>query len=605
MFFCSGCIAGKVVHSSSRYILGKNFSCTLIFIKKKLFLCGVLVYIREILWSEVFYPQIFGYVISGNSDKKQYNMESQLEQIHKVREVVDTVLRRRNIILSFLLISIVTGLVLYLIIPKVYQSSALLIYQRQKISTSKMSPDEQGRLRDVVNTLSQIVVSRASLEKIIIDHKLYIEQREKMPMQDVIEIMRNHISIKPTKGSAFVVSFEGKDPVTVSRVANALAARFIEENLKYRQERASETSRYAQNELNMAKETLDKKEVVLRDYKLKYYNEMPEQREPNMARLNALQEQYQGMQESIQDLEKTRVLIHEKIAARTQQLENMYNAAASVNRVEQGPEGKAISNREQLEQLKTLRAVYLDKYTSKHPKIRVLDKRIDRLQEVVQRSREASKDAAAPVQAVDEKTGEVRDQALFDLQLQLKEVAFSIEKISKRMTEAEAQIDRYEGWIAAAPVREAEWSAITREYSELKRHYDYLVAQNLQASSAMNLELKQKGSQFRIEDPARRPHKPLTPNFVKIMGLAVFLGGGLGAGLVVAAEFLNTSIRSPMALELLTEVDVLCCVPNVALRNEVRKKRMWTIGSSVFFISAFVVLLGIVLFLYQKGVIVI
>ncbi len=548
-----------------------------------------------------FYSRMFKYVISGNSERKQYNMESQLEQIHKVKEIVDTVIRRRNVILSFLLVSIIAGLVLYLVIPKVYQSSALLIYQRQKISTSKMSPDEQGRLRDVVNTLSQIVVSRASLEKIIIDHKLYLEQRERLPMQDVIEIMREDISIRPTKGSAFVVSFEGKDPVTVSRVANTLAARFIEENLKYRQERASETSRYAQNELNMAKETLDKKEVVLRDYKLKYYNEMPEQREPNMARLNALQEQYQGMQESVQDLEKTRVLIHDKIAARTQQLENMYNAAAAMTRVEQGQEKKTISSREQLEQLKKLRVAYLEKYKSKHPKIRVLDKRIDRLQEIVQ----GGKGAAASVQADGKETGEIRDQALFDLQLQLKEVAFSIEKITKRMTEAEAQIDRYEGWVAAAPIREAEWSAITREYSELKRHYDYLVAQNLQASSAMNLELKQKGSQFRIEDPARRPHKPLTPNFIKIMGLAVILGGGFGAGLVVATEFLNTSIRNPVALELLTEVEVLCCVPNVALRDEVKKRKTWTIVSSVFFISAFVILFCVILLLYQKGVIII
>ena len=53
----------------------------------------------------------------------------------------------------------------------------------------------------------------------------------------------------------------------------------------------------------MAKKVMDEKENAMRDYKMKYYNEMPEHREANMSQLTALQVQYQGRQDSIQDLE--------------------------------------------------------------------------------------------------------------------------------------------------------------------------------------------------------------------------------------------------------------------------------------------------------------
>ena len=58
---------------------------------------------------------------------------------------------------------------------------------------------------------------------------------------------------------------------------------------------------------------------------------------------------------------------------------------------------------------------------------------------------------------------------------------------------------------------------MTRDYTELRRHYDQLVSQNLQAQSAENLEHNQKGSKFKIVDSARLPEKPFKPNFLKIL----------------------------------------------------------------------------------------
>jgi hypothetical protein len=66
----------------------------------------------------------------------------------------------------------------------------------------------------------------------------------------------------PGGGDVFEVSYQGSDQDKVLRVTNALAAKFIEENLRFRQELASQTSIYVKDELEMAKEVPGQKRTI-------------------------------------------------------------------------------------------------------------------------------------------------------------------------------------------------------------------------------------------------------------------------------------------------------------------------------------------------------
>ncbi len=257
-------------------------------------------------------------------------METQ--QIQSIKQLVDVAGRRKAIIISCLLISLAIGLGAYLIQPKVYMSTCLLSYQQQNINPSKMSPEINTQIKDVVSTLTQIISSRTSLEEIITTEGLYKKERENLPMEDVVEAMRRNIDIIPSKeGDTFSISFTGSNPNQVVRVTNSLSSRFIEENMKYREERASETSTYTKDELAMVKEMLDSKEAIMRDYKLKYYNEMADQRTTNTERLIALQTQYQSRQDSIQNLEQTRVLMRDQINTIRQDWKKVLRLRHSIN----------------------------------------------------------------------------------------------------------------------------------------------------------------------------------------------------------------------------------------------------------------------------------
>ena len=157
--------------------------------------------------------------------------------------------------------------------------------------------------------------------------------------------------------------------------------------------------------------------------------------------------------------------------------------------------------------------------------------------------------------------------------------------MNKEKIEINNLLQQYEQWIGATPVREAEWSSLTREYGELRRHYDFLVSQNLQAGSALNLERKQKGSQFKIVDMAKTPTKPINPDFMRFMGIALLAGAGLAGGLIVALEFLNTSYRDPEKLSQTFDIDVICSVPHIPLKKEMVKGRIITTFGVLFFLS--------------------
>lgn len=500
------------------------------------------------------------------------------KQRQLIRKYIDIVLRRKKMIIIFLLLATVAGLGKYLLTPKTYEATALLSYQQQKVNPNRMSPDVSGQIKDTVSTLTQIVMSRSNLERIIKDLHLYDIEREKFPMEDVIDGMREVITIKPSlKGDTFFISFQGPDPEKVVKVTNALASKFIEENLKYREERASETSDYTRDELGMAKTVLDKKEATIRDYKLKYYNEMPEQRQGNVARLIALQEQYQSKQDSIQNLEHTKVLVQEQIAARKKILTEMRAVALAEEAPLEGEGDPVASVHERWKRLKAREQALLTKYTDKHPEVKRIRTLLKGMEGDVAAEQQSTDTTSGTVSQPKEKAMST-DSVLVQLELQMRSISLNIKSLNREREQLRNSISEYEKWVAAAPIREAEWSALTREYSELKRHYDFLVAQNLQAESVLHLERKQQGSQFKIEDPARLPENPVKPDFISLMGISLLVGLALGGGLAFGLELLDTSFKDTAEIEEFLDLPVICSLPYIQTKEEVRQEkraRVW------------------------------
>ncbi len=513
------------------------------------------------------------------------------------RKYADLLLRWNKVIILVVLLAISCGLIIYLQTPKVYQSSSLIMYEQQKVKPSKLTPEVTKKIEAMVNTVSQHVLSRGSLDKIIKEFNLYGEDLKKLPLEDVIALMRdNHIEIFSDKnsGDVFQVSFLHENPRKAMLVTNALASKFIEENLRFREERASETTDYIKYELKIAKAAIDKKEAVMRDYKLKYYNEMPDQRDANMSRLNALQEQYQILQAHIQNLEQTRLLAQQQYEL---QRKNMSGRGDK-------PSGDpGLYDLETAQQaLKNLMA----KYTPEHPSVKQMQKQIRQLESEQAGGEVASGDSqseggAAAHAAVSPAGNTLSAQSVAKLK-EIEEI--NIEGLREHSAKILEQMKQYQQWVENTPVREAEWASITRDYYELKKHYENLVSQSLAAESAETLERRQKGSQFRIVDSAYLPEKPLKPDFFLIMLSSMTLGLGGGVGIILFFNFLDTSFKDANEVEQFLELPVLCSVPVLVTDREKKRSKIISWLSYCFFALFFVGLLGVMVYFWKKGVIV-
>jgi polysaccharide chain length determinant protein (PEP-CTERM system associated) len=524
-----------------------------------------------------------------------------LRQSQQLRKYIDIIYRRKALIFTTLLLSIAIGLIVTVTAPKRYLASALLSYQEQKVNPAKLSPDVQEKIREMVSTLSQIVTSRTNLENVIKQFNLYGVDRSRLPMEDVVDMMRKNIEIKSsTQGDTFSISFEGSVPADVVKVTNSLAAKFIEENLRYREERATETSTYTKNELQMAKTVLDQKEDAMREYKLKYYNELPDQREGNLTQLGSLQQQLQIKQSNIQDLERTKVMVQEQINTRRNLLYAQRTAAggdaALTNSHENGLPGE--TDAEKLDRMRTLYSSLLLKYTDKHPEVIRVRRIIEKLEQSVGSSGSAG--AASGKRGA----GMELDPILSQLSLQMKKIEIDIENLNVEKQQTNELIKKYQAWVSQTPNREAEWAALTREYGELKKHYDFLVSQDLQAESVLHLEQKQKGSQFKIEDSARTPEKPVWPDFYKIMGISIALGLFVGSGLALGESFLDTSFKDMEDIESSLGLSVVCSIPFVYTEKEVRQEKMISIGWTIGFVFCVLVLGAAFFYCWQHGLII-
>ena len=523
-----------------------------------------------------------------------------LKQRQLIKKYVDLVIGKWWLVAASLLLATTAGLGYYLYVPKIYQSTALLSYEQQQINPARMDPEQgRNRLREALATLQELITSQSSLEKVIIQFSLYEKMRERLPIQDVIAIMRENITIQASKGDTFSVSFAGGDPRQVVKVTNALASLFIEENLKYREERATDTSRYTESELAMAKKVLDEKEQVMRDYKLKYFNEMPEQRVSNLAQLQTLIQQNQGYQNSIQELERTKAMLQEQVGIQ-QRLAAMQMAidapTGSAQHLKQ-PE----TNAERLARLRSYLNGLLEKYTENHPEVRRTKEMIEQLEKRV-----SSKEEAVVKQGnMPSRTSLAASLEAQRLQIQIKEIDSTIKQIREDQAKIPAEIAKYQSWVEAAPIREAEWSALTRDYGELRRHYDQLVAQNLQAQSAENLERNQKGSKFKIIDSARLPEKPYKPNFLRIMLLAIAGGLGMSFGYIMVSAFIDTSFKDVSELEGYIEVPVICAVPYIENDGETKKEIIISRLVMALIVGYATVLMVAIVFMWGKGLIII
>jgi len=153
------------------------------------------------------------------------------------------------------------GAGLALILPPTYLSEGKILVQSQLIPTELVRPTVTSAAQERIQVIEQRLMTRDNLMAIIDKFQLFPERRNLMSVTQLVEMMKKKTSIAALNDPltfarrsenptiVFTVGFEDSDPATAAKVANELVTRILNEDIRDRTSRASDTTKFLSREV--------------------------------------------------------------------------------------------------------------------------------------------------------------------------------------------------------------------------------------------------------------------------------------------------------------------------------------------------------------------
>lgn len=484
---------------------------------------------------------------------------AQMEPVSvKVQEYWSFIVRRKWVVIASILVGVILAAALCVVLPKSYRSSTLILVETQKIPDEYVKSIGRGNIEDRLMMIRQQVMSRAFLSHVLDEDKLYEGAVQREGQESVIEKLRRGIKVEtarnpdgmPRTAEPVTLSFADEDPVTAMKVTEKLAALFIEENLRDREQLVTGVSAFLEQELQEAKKALDIQAQAISQYKTKYVGLLPDHMEANLRTLDRLHMEVNATE----DLLRSQAI---KISSVENSM-NAYQASGAVRVESDEPrslrkQGDPLVARlfELERQLTALRAEWKETYPD-----------ISEVKHEIQSVKAQLAEKYGPSSGekpVDRATA--YDPNMMELIKQRNDLRAEMSATKDRRARLTELIKDKQRLVEQTPSHEQELMILVRDYENMQKNYQALMEKRLNARVAVNLEKGQKGEQLRVLDHANLPKRLDSPNRLLIMALGLLGGCGLGVGLAIGLDHLNPTFRRREEVELLPDVRVLATIP--------------------------------------------
>jgi polysaccharide chain length determinant protein (PEP-CTERM system associated) len=464
----------------------------------------------------------------------------------------------------------VVGIALIFVLPKSYEASTLIFVRPQKVPTNYVQSIITTDINSRINTISQQILSRTNLEKLINQFNLFMEPGQKdMFMEDKVVSLRQRIAIEVAArgqradADAFSISFSGSDPELVTRVVNGLAALFIDENLRVREAQATGTSEFLVQQLETTRQRLVTVEHKLREYRNKHMGELPEQLESNLRVLDRLQMQLTERQASLRSAKDRLVILENQLQASQNMMQQEGTQTVTAE------SGEVVT----LAQMKQQLAHLQNSYTDRHPDVIRLKGRIAEMEAKIN-SGEIPAVQSTTVQPSGSQAGSSPSNLYSDQMRQRTELTLEIRNFNGDIAKVNRDIQEYQKRVENTPKREEEMLTFQRDYDNIQESYNSLLNRQLEAQIAVDMEKKQKGEQFQIVDRAQVPRNPVSPDMRMLFLITIALGLGLGGGLIFLVDYFDSSFQRSEDVEKILGINVLATIPRIYQAKDFRRKKM-------------------------------
>lgn len=154
----------------------------------------------------------------------------------------------------------VIGFAIALLWPPTFLSEGKILVQSQQIPIDLVRPTVTATASERLATIEQRVMTRDNLLKIVDKYQLFADKRDTLSRTEMLDEMRANIVIKAVEMDlqrrqnenftvAISVGFTDRRPDVATKVANELITLFLNEDARNRTARATETTKFLEQEV--------------------------------------------------------------------------------------------------------------------------------------------------------------------------------------------------------------------------------------------------------------------------------------------------------------------------------------------------------------------
>lgn len=431
------------------------------------------------------------------------------------------------------------GVVVVLVVPDKYEASARIYVDTQSILKPLMSGlAVQPNIDQQVSMLSRTLISRPNIEKLVRMADLDLATQSKADQETLIDQLAKALEIKTVgRDNLYTLSYRDVSPDKAKRVVQALVSIFVESSLGDSRKDSDVAKKFIDEQIKSYETKLQEAESRLKEFKLRNLELQSGEGKGIAEQLGSVSAQ----------LSQARLELREAENARDSAKRQLDQERASTSRALVSGSPSLVATPEidrrlaaQQHNLDSL----LQRFTDEHPDVVGTRRMIRELEELKRKEvaeiRKSALNAPAATASV--------SLAQQEMSRLLANAEVQVASLNARVGEYSARYNRAREMMKTAPQIEAEYAQLNRDYDINKKNYNDLVVRRESAALSGELENAAGVADFRLIDPPRASPKPVAPNRMLLLPMALLAAIAAGMALSFAVSQLRSVFYDPRSL---------------------------------------------------------
>ena len=426
----------------------------------------------------------------------------------------------------------IIGVVVVFKVPDSFESTARIYVDTQSILKPLMSGlAVQPNVDQQLGMLSRTLISRPNIEKLVRMADLDLKTQSKSDQEALIENLMKTVSIKSTgRDNLYSLSYADADKDKAKRVIQSMVSIFVESSLGASRKDTDSAKVFLDEQIKAYEAKLAESESRVKEFRLRNLEMQGGEGKDSAARLSEIASALEAARLDLREAENARDAAKRQLDAER----NPQGTGGATQSVLQ-ESAVAVATPEidaRIENLRRGLDGLMQRFTDQHPDVVNARRLLKDLEE--QRRKEQTELRKAAMAVPTTTQSGPSNLAAQELSRMVATSEVQVAALRARVAEYQNRFAQAKSSSRLAPQIEAEAAQLNRDYSIIKKNYEDLVGRRQSAVLSGDLDMAAGLADFRLIDPPRVSPRPVSPNRLLLLPLALVaaLAAGLGTALI-------------------------------------------------------------------------